>query len=391
MTDEPSRPCSGDPTMSKGQGVFSAVRSRCQSVIRKSHPLLHVSLTSLLAANKPLRERLRALVPESERTSLIGLPEVASPRTKHYSLVGTAFDYLFRFEVARRNKSAFSQKWIAEAGLNLAKRDLSRAPLSQLRWPPDTSAHELVEQFERAYSEALKGYARYVALQAPAPEDLSEAASHALRLAKLDPIFRAGYVDPSPESADPLDVEDLVALLRAAPFDRSLAPCLGPRVWLNPTFGRFSLALHGADADLIAGDVLIDLKTTTNPVVAKHLPQLVGYAILAEAHRAAEAPEFPEIEYIGLYFSRQATLVVLPLEPVRANADYPGACRALLGHSEESPMMPDDVLSGRAATTREVYFTALRLTQKTDNRRVKEERVRRTSRPRAKTSARKGP
>ncbi len=311
-----------------------------------------MSLTSVLAADQALRNRLAALVPESERTSVSGLEHVAPPRTTHYSLVGTAFDYLFRFEVARRNKSAIARSWVAERGLDLAKADTDKASTSLLRWPPGVDPQDLVRKMEHSYSTALQGYDRYLALQTPVPQDARDAAGHALRLAKLDPVYRAGYVDSAPDSVDPSDVEDIVALLRAVPFEDGMAPCLGPRVWLNPTFGSFSVGIHGADADIVAGGLLVDLKTTKNPEVPKNLPQIVGYAMLAEAYRAKEAPEFPAIESVGLYFSRQGTLVTIPLESVRANADYAGTHRALMAHCEEGPMSLDDVLVKHAGATR---------------------------------------
>lgn len=40
------------------------------------------------------------------------------PRSKRYSLVGTAFDYLLRFELQRRAPHAISRPWIAKAAAN---------------------------------------------------------------------------------------------------------------------------------------------------------------------------------------------------------------------------------------------------------------------------------
>jgi hypothetical protein len=290
------------------------------------------------------------LVPDAERTSVANLTPVAPPKTSHYSLVGTAFDYLFRFEVVRRNKSATARSWVAERGVELAKADIGESSAPVLRWPPGVNPQDLVGKMERAYSSALQAYDRYRGMQRTTPRDLADAAGHALRLAKLDPVYRAGYVDSAPESVDPHDVEDLVALLGAIPFEGRMAPCLGPRVWLNPTFGGFSVGIQGADADVVAGGLLIDLKTTKNPEVSKNLPQIVGYAMLAEAYRTEEAPEFPAIESLGLYFSRHATLVTIPLETVRANADYPGAFSELMAHCEERPMSLSDVLARHGGT-----------------------------------------
>ena len=39
---------------------------------------------------------------------------MAPPLTRHYPLVGTAFDYLMRFYLEYLNKNAISKHWVAE-------------------------------------------------------------------------------------------------------------------------------------------------------------------------------------------------------------------------------------------------------------------------------------
>ncbi|AWP23165.1 hypothetical protein C4901_07345 [Acidiferrobacter sp. SPIII_3] len=77
---------------------------------------------------------------------------------------------------------------------------------------------------------------------------------------------------------------------------------------LNPSFGDASRAVGGADADLIVGDMLVDIKTTKDDAIKpEHLNQLLGYFLLARRHRAAD-PTFPIINRIGLYYSRYGHL-----------------------------------------------------------------------------------
>ena len=57
--------------------------------------------------------RLKPLRPALPRK--IGAPLKVAPRTMNdYSLVGTAFDYLLRFEIERRAPYAKSRPWVAE-------------------------------------------------------------------------------------------------------------------------------------------------------------------------------------------------------------------------------------------------------------------------------------
>lgn len=135
-------------------------------------------------------------------------------------------------------------------------------------------------------------------------------ARHALRLGKLDFVFRSRRVEPDVfDDPAPEDVDDLVALLSVVPFDRLLQ---GEPVLLNPTFGDASYTVGGADADLICGDLLVDVKTTKKPEMdVGDLDALLGYLLLARRRRLAD-PSFPEVRRAALYFSRHGHLWELP-------------------------------------------------------------------------------
>ena len=79
---------------------------------------------------------------------------------------------------------------------------------------------------------------------------------------------------------------------------------------LNPSFGEASLLVGGADADLISGDLLLELKATkADKMEAVSLDQLLGYFLLTR-HRRRLAPTFPEIKRFGIYFCRHGHLWV---------------------------------------------------------------------------------
>ena len=130
-------------------------------------------------------------------------------------------------------------------------------------------------------------------------------AAHAIRLAKLDPVYRALRLDPRFEDADSEDVEDLLAMLNIIPFDSLLHK---DSLLLNPTFGESSQIVGGADADLIAGNLLVDFKVTKKGEMSvRDLDQLLGYYFLARRQRHLD-PKFPEIKGVALYFCRHGHL-----------------------------------------------------------------------------------
>src|SRR5262249_5693389 len=124
---------------------------------------------------------------------------------------------------------------------------------------------------------------------------------HAVRLAKVDELVRAGQLNPSIDNADQEDVEDLLALLAIVPFDALTHP---QTMILNPAF-------WGADTDLITGDMLVDFKTTKgNEMQADNLDQLFGYYLFAR-HRRRVEPTFPIINRLAIYFCRHGHLWTL--------------------------------------------------------------------------------
>ena len=112
----------------------------------------------------------------------------------------------------------------------------------------------------------------------------------ALRLAKIDAVYRAGPRTAAGIVVEPPDgaVADLRTLWDVM-RDGDLAG-LRPPMLLNPDFGDASDLVGGADADIIADGVLIEIKTDVKPTFQlKHFRQLAGYAAL---QRMARRPDF---------------------------------------------------------------------------------------------------
>ncbi len=100
-------------------------------------------------------------------------------------------------------------------------------------------------------------------------------------------------------------VEDLAAQSRL--FHERAAGRLTEPCWLNPTF-EGSNDVGGADADLILGSALIDIKATVNPKIGRPwLWQLLGYALLDYSDQYG-------IDTVGVYLSRQGHFLEWPIE-----------------------------------------------------------------------------
>jgi hypothetical protein len=197
--------------------------------------------------------------------------------------------------------------------------------------PDRKSLGKFADSGRRILALAKRGVSTFTKLGDPSTTEKSGTAEHALRLAKLDGLFRRGEIDVTMESADEGDVRDLLGLLDIIPFDRLDAHLREGLVLLNPTFGTFSGMVGGADADFVASGLLVDIKTTMHPSFGnpKWLPQVIGYAILADLHRG-EDPSFPEVREVGFYFSRHGEIQTVSYDEIRNHPDFAGTKDAFL-------------------------------------------------------------
>jgi hypothetical protein len=266
---------------------------------------IFIKLPEVKAKLKPLRPKL---------PRKINVPLRVESRSPRYMLVGTAFDYLLRFELQRRAPHAIPGTLVADSApeciwqpgcflsLGMDHRQMPAQEAEMLAEKEAKRARIIVEN-------AKKALAEYVKSEAPDRGTQADLAAHAIRLAKLDDMSRALRLDASFAEADQVNVEELLALLAIVPFNTLLHDKV---LLLNPTFGDSSRLVGGADADLIAGDTLIDFKTTkSGEVTAENLDQLLGYFLLGRNEHRSD-PTFPAINRLAIYFCRHGH--IWPLE-----------------------------------------------------------------------------
>jgi hypothetical protein len=278
-----------------------------------------MSLTKFL--NIPdVRARVKALRPKFPRK--LSVPLKVESRSKRYMLVGTAFDYLLRFELQRRAPHAVSERWVAESAPEMISsgfpvQDLVRQAYSEHHMSPD----KLAEQVRVLLENAKAAVAAHLRLKAPTAAQHGELAAHAIRLAKVDTVCRAGQLQPGFEEASSEDIHDLVDLLAIVPFDALLHDKL---LLLNPNFKQTSRLVGGADTDLIAGDLLVDFKTTkAAEIQVGDLDQILGYLLL-DRKQCSVDPTFPVINRVGLYYCRHGYLWSMEASTWSAHPEFFG-------------------------------------------------------------------
>lgn len=267
-----------------------------------------MSLTSLLK-NKDVREKFSQefLKPKFNLKQEI----LATPITKNYGLVGTAFDYLMRFYLEYINPNAITKGWVAESSLIIIS--IMEGNESSLY----KKAEEIIARAKTIYSNYIKS-----------GEMDDEVIRSAILLAQLDTIFRTQekyiLLEQLAENVGIVDegnVTDLKNLISIIPSDAFKAKevCI-----LNPTFGEGSTLVEGADVDLVIDNMLIDIKTVKNlQLNREYFNQLIGYYILSRIGGIGGIRRKVQIESLGTYFSRFGILHNIPVKEVIDEALLP--------------------------------------------------------------------
>jgi hypothetical protein len=251
-----------------------------------------MSLTSVLSNPQVKKKLLKEFpnIPILKTKQKILAPSVSA----HPQLVGVAFDYIVRFYIKRRKPSARERVWVAEASIEwgLLPKHYKRKGL------------KILTDAKNEYSKYIKSGKFHLSLL-----------RSVFRLAQLDAIYRAGVIDSRLGFVDKKAIKDL----------RKLTSLLKPRFFkstkrceLNPTFGSASEMVGGADADLIVGNTLIDIKVTKElKFTRKYFNQLIGYYVLSEIERSRDHfTSNCKIKNLGIYFARHGLLYSFPVASV---------------------------------------------------------------------------
>lgn len=262
-----------------------------------------MSLSALVKFATPVRARMAAELPRPRLR--LNAKLLVPARARNLPLMGTAFDYLFRFSLARRFPFAASRQWVAESALRLVN-ELDNNDLVMLGhdYPGDyRPALQIKRRMAAIVADARARVASFVA-----GARLSDALIvSAINLAHCDIYYRVGRLDERFGKPMRAQVSELRRLIQIVDWRRISASrvCL-----LNPHFGDGSRFVGGADADALLDDLLLDVKTTgTLKIRTEDWRQLLAYAALNTHFPIGGGKRRRRIRRIGFYFSRHGYLV----------------------------------------------------------------------------------
>jgi hypothetical protein len=225
-------------------------------------------------------------------------PILVEPQTTNYSLVGTAFDYLFRFELERMYPNVDDGVWVAESMMESLQTYSGDNPQKRRFAGKSVSHRDFCKIVLEEMDLAKSNYRKFLA-----GDTLSdELIKGSILLAQIDVIFRAGIYDENFGIYNQRDISDLKALFEL--FDASKFS-FQDRLILNPTFGYGSVMVGGADADIILDDTLIELKVVKGYTLQRsYLNQMIGYCLLSRIGGINGDFDLAPIKRIGIYYAR---------------------------------------------------------------------------------------
>ena len=247
----------------------------------------------------------------------------ARPQTDNHSMVETAFDYLLRFHLERLNPGSIKRKWVAELAVDSTMKYKPTLDLLQkyfdYKAPRKDSEATIVDKITVGFESSKINYENFLRNGNLSNEFLKSC----IFLAKLDPIIRSGWHQFNPQilemdnEGDITDLRNLIAIVDFSLFKSKQISIL------NPTFGKGSSLVGGADADFIIDDKLIVIETTKKLAMSRsQVDQIIGCYLLTKIG-GIDLAKGHKVNKIGLYFSRYAKLYEIPVSFIDENPKLP--------------------------------------------------------------------
>jgi hypothetical protein len=230
-----------------------------------------ISLTGLLSENETLSVLNANFTNPIKRTGAKLLVEPAKGKGVDFGAVGTAYDYWLRCKIKKSNPDIYTNF--------LGYRECVS------RYGDSPKVAKLLKRHTKSLTDFSKG-------TLSSNDSLFEAC---LFIAKFETEYRSGY---PVETFDvkPQNIEELKRIAEATKLDFFQ----NKEAVLNPIFAvKGSKLAIQADGDIVLGDVLLDLKTSSQITLKDNLRQLIGYWVLNSLRGSPI-----NIQRLGVYYPR---------------------------------------------------------------------------------------
>jgi hypothetical protein len=235
-------------------------------------------------------------------------------------LLGIAFDYAFRFLI-KRNKNSSSilvepERLVAEVGIDEIRAILDNQESYSVKTRAgyiEFKSRHLLLRIESCAAVASESISKYLKDGIVEENYLKSLVFYAF----LELFQRGRELINDFDKTDKSDLDELKELISNIDLNLFHAENL---INLNPSFGKATKMIGGADADLIVDDTLIDIKVVKDFGRARdYLNQLIGYYLLSLIGGISGSKKKIKIMFLGVYFARHSMLWRVPISELGSN------------------------------------------------------------------------
>ena len=260
-----------------------------------------MSLTRFIR-EKDVSEKLRETICDLKMKKK---PDAQAPSGEN-DLVGIAFDYFLRIYAQRLNNKYFEKELIAKKALPI----LGPCDIETFDLVASEPVYEKNEYTDYAL-DTLKDLDAFRKKYLKNGQISNDFLICILKVSQFDLIYRSGVFLGYFKKIEDYQVDDLrkIVMNIKESYFRGKQYVIG-----NPSFGKASRLVGGADGDLIIDQKMVEVKTVKSTAKWKeYLRQLLAYYALLENGGVDGISFSVKIDTLSIYFSRHAEMVDFPL------------------------------------------------------------------------------
>lgn len=254
-----------------------------------------MTITQIIREDKNFMNKLQEILPKPKLNKLIYQKEIILPNHNSSALAGTAFHYMFYKHFYLKYKNTFNI-------------DLNTV-LEPAYYGYRNISSSLDQEQKSIFNVSFDIYKK-----TEINSDSNLELGSYLFLALLESIYRSGIWNNSLFLMNEQQIINDLNNLKPSILNLDLKPKY--RLELGFKFNRLGNSITKADGDLIIDNMLLDIKTSKNPLISKSMWYQIILYYLFNLHNKDNT-----IEYVGFIFPRMDSYILFKISDYYSESD----------------------------------------------------------------------